>query len=364
MPTIKEVARLAQVSVGCVSNVLTGAASVSLKRRTRILHAMRQLNYHPNDIARSLKLSRTHTLGMVVSDITNPFFSQLVRGAEEAALKRNYFLLTFNTDDLVEREMQVLTVMRKRRVDGALLVVAPSHKRPLHIAELISLGTPVVCLDRVPQGIRVDSVTVDNVSAARNCVEHLIDRGHRKIAIITGSLLLQTASARLRGYTAALSAHRLPIDPRLIGEGNFRIESGYDIAIELLSRPDRPTALFVSNGLMAIGVMKAIRQLALQCPQDVALASFDDLALSEVLQPTLTAVEQPAYEIGYRGAELLMQRIESARENGISSRLASIVLPTELKLRDSTSAKPSRHPRPSKQKVGVVCKGLATTAEG
>ncbi|MFZ0881019.1 MAG: LacI family DNA-binding transcriptional regulator [Candidatus Acidiferrales bacterium] len=335
MPTIKEVAKRARVSVGSVSHVLTGAASVGPERRERILTAMRELNYHPNDIARSLKLSRSHMLGMVVSDVTNPFFSQLVRGAEDAAMKRNYLLVTFNTDDQVEREMNVVNVLQKRRVDGVLLVVAPSHGKPYHIIDLMAMGTPVVCLDRVPRGVRVDSVTVDNLGAARNCVDHLLDQGHRRIAILTGSLLLQTARARLRGYKEALSRRRVAIDSGLICEGNFRMDSGYQLALSLLGRSDPPTALFVSNGLMAIGVMKALGQMGLRCPQDVALASFDDLALAEVLHPPLTAVVQPAYDIGYQGAILLMQRIESGEKNS-KSRPAKVRLATELKVRGST----------------------------
>jgi LacI family transcriptional regulator len=335
MATIKEVAKRAKVSVGTVSHVLTGAATVSPERRERILAAMRDLKYHPNDIARSLKLSRSHMLGMVVSDITNPFFSQLVRGAEDAALNRNYLLLTFNTDERVEREMHVLTVLRKRRVDGLLLVIAPSNTKPYHVTEFITVGTPVVCLDRVPRGVRVDSVTVDNVAAARDCVNHLLDQGHKRIAVLTGSLLLQNARARLQGYKEALARRHLPIDPHLICEGNFRMDSGYQLALGLFSRPDRPTALFVSNGLMAIGAMKAMTQVGLRCPQDVALASFDDFSLAEVLQPPLTTVVQPAYDIGYQGATLLMQRIESGEKPG-RTRPARIRLATELRVRGST----------------------------
>jgi len=336
MTTIKEVAKRAKVSVGTVSHFLTGAFTVSRARSDRILAAMRDLNYHPNDIARSLKLNRSHMLGMVVSDITNPFFSQLVRGAEEAALQKNYLLLTFNTDDKVERETQMLTVLRKRRVDGVLLVIAPSSGFPSHVKELIANGTPVVCLDRVPRGLRVDSVTVNNIRGTRECVEHLIDQGHRKIAILTGSLLLQTAQERLQGYKQALAARKIEVDPRLVCEGNFRMESGYLLARDLLVEANRPTAMFVSNGLMALGVLKAMNELQLKCPQDVALASFDDLAISEVLHPPLTSVVQPAYEIGRRGAELLMQRIESG--SGKPWRVTRVHLTTELQIRGSTVA--------------------------
>jgi len=339
MATIKEVSKRAGVSVGTVSHFLTGRFSVSPGRRNRILAAMSELNYQPNHVARSLKLSRTHMLGMVVSDITNPFFSHMVRGAEDIALNRNYLLLTFNSDDHVEREIQFLTVLRTRRVDGVLLVIAPSQVFPHHVEELIASGTPVVCLDRVPQGLRVDSVTVDNIRGSRECVEHLIDEGHRRIAILTGPLLLQTARERLQGYKQALKARNLAIDPVLVGEGNFRVEAGHKLARNLLARVDRPTAMFVSNGLMAVGVLKAMSELGLECPRDLALASFDDLALSDVLRPPLTTVVQPAYEIGRRGAALLIDRIASGSTK--TSSVTKVKLTTELKIRGSTATRGS-----------------------
>ena len=333
MATIKEVAKRARVSVGTVSNVVTGAAPVRPLRRERVLAAIRELGYHPNYIARSLKLRHTKTLGMVISDITNPFFSHMVRGAEDAALARNYQLLTLNTDDRVEREKQALAVLQSRRVDGILLVVAPSHDSPEHIEGALARGIPVVCLDRLPPGIHVDSVTADNVGGARECVRHLVSLGHRRVAIITGSLALQTARERLQGYQEALEEARVPIRANLIQEGDFRTESGYRLGRKLLSRAGRPEAIFVCNAMMALGVLKALDELDLHCPEDVALASFDDLPLAEAFRPHLTAVAQPAYAIGYRGATLLIERIEG---KGPKPTPIEIRLPTELKIREST----------------------------
>jgi len=312
---------------------VTGSVRVSVDRRERVESAIRKLGYHPNHVARSLKLRRTKMLGMVISDITNPFFSQMVRGAEDAAIERNYLLLTFNTDDRVEREKQVLAVLRSRRVDGILLVVAPSARRPLHIQETIKARTPIVCLDRVPPGIRVDSVSVDNAAAAHDCVRHLLALGHKKIGIITGPMAIQTAQERLQGYKAALTEAGIPIKPEWIREGDFHTESGYRKGRELLIMGDRPTALFTSNSLMAIGVLLALSELGLSCPHDLALATFDDLPLSEVFKPNLTAVAQPAYSIGYKGADLLIQRIES---DEMTTDPVKIRFPTELKIREST----------------------------
>ncbi len=335
MTTIKEVAKKAKVSVGTVSNVMTGAASVSPSRRERVLGAVRELGYHPDHVARSLKLRRTMTLGMIISDITNPFFSQLLRGAEDAALERNYLLFTFNTDDKIEREKHVFSVLRSRRVDGILLVVAPDRNGYRHVAETLARGTPIVCLDRVPRKMKVDSVTVDNVKAARDCVRHLLAEGHRQIGIITGPMTLQTACRRLLGYRKALAEASIPIDARLIREGNFRLESGYRLGRELLSRTDPPSALFISNGMMTLGALKAIEELGLRCPEDVALAFFDDLPVEEIIRPRLTAVAQPAYMMGYKGAELLIRRI--AAKGNKAGPPVSIRLSAELKIRESTA---------------------------
>ncbi len=343
MATVKEVAKRAEVSVGTVSNVLTGTTAVSSELRERVLAAVRELDYHPDYVARSLKLRHTMMLGMIISDVTNPFFSSLVRGAEDAALEKNYLLLTFNTDDRVEREKRALEVLRSRKADGILLVVAPQDGDYEHISETIALGTPVVCLDRVPPHIKVDSVTVDNIGAARNCVRHLIERGHRRIGIITGSPALQTSRQRLQGYQSALAEAGIPISPELIREGTFRTSSGHALGKELLSIPQCPTAIFSSNGLMALGVLKAIEELGLTCPDDVALAVFDDLPMADIIQPHLTTVAQPSYQMGYRGAELLIKKITGQVK---SSSKVSIRLETKLKIRQSTDGY-RRSTRPS-----------------
>jgi len=334
MPTLREIAQRAGVSVGTVSNVINGTAVVSTDRTERVLAAIRDLDYHPNHVARSLKLKKTRMLGMVISDITNPFFPQLVRGAEDAALKHSYLLITFNTDDNVDREKQVLGVLRQRRVDGILLVVAPNAGNDVHLRDILRSGIPTVCLDRVPVGIEVDSVSVDNVEGSRTCVKHLISMGHRRIAILTGPKALQTAAERLQGYCEALQQEGIPFRPELILEGDFRAESGYRLGREMLAGTDRPTAVFVCNNMMSLGLLKALAELGLSCPRDVAVASFDDFPLADAFRPHLTAVAQPAYSIGYRGAELLIERIE-AKPSGVPR--SRIRLSTQLLIRESSA---------------------------
>jgi LacI family transcriptional regulator len=348
MATIREVAGRAKVSIGSVSNVLSGSARVSPAVRERVTRAIAELDYHPNQIARSLKTRQTHLLGMIISDITNPFFPQLTRGAEDAALKHGYLLVAANTDDQVEREKHVLSVLRNRRVDGILLVVAPSKEGFGHIERTLSAGIPIVCLDRVPAGLTVSSVAVDATYGAEMCIRHLITMGHRSIGIITGNLNLQTAVDRLEGYRNALREAGIEVDPSLIVEGDFRTESGYLKTKDLMLGPTRPTALFVSNCMMGLGALRAIKEIGLRCPADLAIAVFDDLPGNGSFSPEVTAIVQPAYEIGYQGAELLIREIEGEK----SDVPAKIRLRPELRVRESTlrreavPAHQSGRPRP------------------
>ena len=330
MATIKEVARRAKVSVGTVSNVLSGAVPVSAKLRERVLGIVRELDYHPNHVARSLKIRQTKMLGMVVSDITNPFFPLLVRGAEDAAWSHNYMLITLNTDDQVERERQVLAALRTRRVDGILLVLASTEDNTDHITNAIESGIPIVCLDRKPRGIPLDSVTVDNVAGARECVQHLIDGGNRRIAILTGPLHVEVARERLEGYRTALKEAGLPVDEALVRDGGFRLEAGYAAAMDLIDR-EAPAAFFCSNAMMAAGLLRALNEKGLRCPDDVAVATFDDPQFAEALRPRLTAMAQPAYDLGYGGADLLLKRIQDP-----SRTQTNLVLKTELRIRESS----------------------------
>lgn len=337
MITIREVAKHARVSVGTVSNVLSESAKVRPELRKRVQEAMRELDYSPNQIARSLKTRTTKTLGAIVSDITNPFFPQLIRGAEDAAMERGYLLSTINTDDHVDRESRALVLLRSRKVDGVLVVMAPIDGEPAHIAAALEGGTRIVCLDRMTTALDADSVTVDNRKGARMCMHHLLSRGHRRIGLLNGLPGLYTAKERLEGYLEALREHGGE-DPALIRHGDFRLDSGYLIAKEMLLESEPPTALFASNAMMGFGALKAIHELGLRCPEDVSLAVFDEIPFGDVLQPRLTVVAQPAYEMGRRGAELLMDRIEGRETSPTPIHLA---LNPELIVRGSTAAKRS-----------------------
>jgi LacI family transcriptional regulator len=333
MATIAEVAKRARASTGTVSNVIRGTVRVSPALRARVEAAIRDLDFHPNEIARSLKVNQTYMLGLVLPDVTNPFFPQVIRGAEDRAQERGFLLVTANTDEQIERERRIVSALRSRRVDGILL--APTRGKDVdHIRRTIESGIPVVCLDRVPPGIKIDAVLLDNVRGAQECVRHMIRTGYRSIAIITGPLELGVARERLRGYEDGLREAGIPVSKDLILEGDFRESSGYRLAKHLLLQFARPSAILVSNGVMALGVLQAFEELGVRCPEDVAIANFDDVVGGQAFHPQLTVVSQPGYEIGALGATMLMDRIE-----GKASKKPSVarMAPT-LIVRESTRA--------------------------
>jgi LacI family transcriptional regulator len=334
MATLKEVAKRARVSAGTVSHVLNGNTPVSPALRKRVQEAIAALDYYPDHVARSLKTGRTKTVGIVIPDITNPFFPQIIRGAESVFWSRDYSLLTFNTDDDLERERRVLEFLRSRQVDGVILIIAPNRGDVSHIRRTLDAGIPVVCLDRAPEGIEeVDSVSVDDVAGAKECVSHLIAMGHRDIAMLTGSLSLSNVRDRVKGYKAALREAGIPIVREFIMEGDFRKGTGTRLCHEAFAaKRGRPTALFISNMLMTMGALEALTELGVRCPEEVAVATFDGFPLPAFFRPAITAVVQPVYEIGRLGAEILLQRLDG----GVQSPPIHRKLATELQVREST----------------------------
>jgi LacI family transcriptional regulator len=342
MATIVEVAKRADVSIATVSNVIRGTRRVSPKLTERVQAAINELNYSPNEIARSLKVRQTRMLAMVLPDITNPFFPEIIRGAEDTAFERGYFLMTANTDEQIGRERRIVAALRSYRVDGVLLASA-SGTDTSHLKSTIAAGVALVCLDRTVPGVKTDAVLLDNVRGARECVRHMIQKGHRRIAIITGSLDLQTGRERLRGYEEALREADIPAEKGRILEGDFRHDSGYRLGKQIATekkaekKKDRtlgPTAIFVCNGVMTLGVLKAFEELNIRCPQDIALATFDDLAVDSPFHPHLTTVVQPSYEMGARAAGILIDRIEGR----INKEPTTVRVAPTLIIRESTDA--------------------------
>lgn len=333
MPTIKEVAKRAGVSIGTASHVLNGTVPVSERLRKKVESAVAALDYSPSYVARSLATSRTHTIAAVIPDITNPFFPQVIRGVESIVAKAGYSILTFNTDDRIEREREALAFLRSRRVDGILLVIAPGRNSGSHIQGVLNAGIPVVCLDRIPSGLSVDSVSADNFGGAKAAVRHLISQGHRDIAILTGPLTLRNARDRLKGYKTALREAGIPISPEWVATGDFHEETGARLCRNIFAKGKPwPSAVFASNNLLMLGALETLAQLGLRCPADVAFVSFDGSIFPDVFRPTITTVVQAAYDIGVCGAQLLLQRLS----NKGHSDPVRIELPTELRIKESS----------------------------
>jgi LacI family transcriptional regulator len=281
-------------------------------------------------------------LGMILPDITNPFFPEIMRGAEDRAFERGYLLVTANTDEQIERERQIVSALRSRRVDGILLAAA-SGKDVQHLHAAINAGISLVCLDRTAAGIDTDAVLLDNVRGGQRCVRHLIRSGYRNIAIITGPLSLQSARERYQGYQDALREAEIDFSRDMVLAGDYRKESGYRLGKKLATMRQRPAAVFVCNGVMTLGVLEAFEETGIECPKDIALATFDDLPGGSSFHPRLTTVVQPSYEIGSRAATILMDRVEG-KLTGPS--LVVRLAPT-LTLGESTN------PRPAKPRPGV-----------
>jgi DNA-binding LacI/PurR family transcriptional regulator len=334
MSTIKQVAELAGVSIGTVSHVITGSVPVSKRLRGKVHAAIRELDYSPNHVARSLKTSKTRTLGIVVPDLTIPFFPRVIRGAEAAALQRNYSLVAVNSDDNAAREKELLSLLRSQRVEGILLVVAARAAPITEGYGIRDSGVSLVYLDRIPDGLQGDSVSVDSLAAADMGTSHLISMGHRSIAIVTGSLLLRNEQERLQGYQQALRRAGLKVQDELIWEGNFHPEDVAGICqARLRNSRERPTALFSTNGPTGLGVLRALRECHLKTPGDIGFVTFDELTIDNLFTPSVTAVVQPAYEIGFRAAEILIMRIEGGPVRG---RPITARLPAKLEIRQSS----------------------------
>lgn len=269
---------------------------------------------------------------MIIPDIVNPFFPMVVRGAEDALYHEGYTLILCNSDGDLDKEELYYNTIQSRRVDGILLIVSPSSSPPEYLRRHDHSATPIVYVDRFHSGLRGDVVMADNAGGSYQAVCHLVVSGHRRIGIITGPLELTNARLRLEGYERALREHQLPSTEQLIRVGKFDVQSGYEQTVELLKLAEPPTAVFVSNALMTLGFLRALNEAGVRCPRDVALVSFDDMDWFDFSQPRISAVAQPAYELGAKAAELLVKRI-AGKLSGPPSRK---VMPTRLVIRDSS----------------------------
>ncbi len=342
--SIYDVARESQVSVFTVSAVINGKKHVGKKLRERVESAIRKLNYRPNLIARSLAKQRTHTIGMIVPDIANPFFPMVVRGAEDAAQKHGYNLLLCNSDDSLAKEEASVELLLSKRVDGILLTKAAEDFRPSLMQMIREVNIPFVLVMRTYPRLTKDAVITDDYQGAYDAVSHLARSGRRRIGLIGGPLKVSNAIARWEGFRDALKARGLPYKEELIIEGDYRIESGFRAGHALLSH--RPDGIYVANHLMTIGLLKAAEEMGLSCPEDYGLVSFDDYPWLGVFRPRLTTVELPKHQLGTEAAELLIRRIAGDHSPAVVKKL-----PPELRVRESCGfARSATKPRKRRAK--------------
>lgn len=326
VPKITDVARAAGVSPATVSRVLNGSSGVSEALAAKVRKAADQLGYVPFSSARVLRHQRARVWAAIVSDIENPFFTAVVRGIEDVARQVQHRLVLCNSDEDLGREADYIDVAVAERMAGVVIAVA--SRRESSLKPLIDHQLPVVAVDR-SAGRDVDAVVVDNRMGAEEAVRHLIEHGNRRIACITGPARVDTATERLEGYRRALQEAGLEADSALIRRADYKESGGHEAALSLLTSRNPPDALFIANNPMAAGALRAIRELGLAVPRDVAIVAFDDSPWCALTSPQLTVVAQPAYEIGRVAAELLVTA-------GDKRTSRTIVLTPQLIVRESS----------------------------
>jgi LacI family transcriptional regulator len=307
MATMKDVAEKAGVSVTTVSHVINETRFVSPQLANRVWQAVDSLNYQPNALARSLRRKRTHTIGMVVPDNSNPFFAGVARVIEDLFFDQGYSVILCNSDQNPAKERTYIDVLTEKQVDGIVFVAAGAVTA--HLQAVVERGVPVVVIDRELPSVECDRVLTDNRTGGYEATQHLIDRGHSRIACITGPSDVTPSWERFEGYADALRTASLPLDEELVRRGDFRAPSGYAQMQELLALARPPTAAFICNDLMAIGAMRAIGERGLKVPDAMAVVGFDDIALASYTHPPLTTIAQPRHRMGELAADLLIERI-------------------------------------------------------
>jgi LacI family transcriptional regulator len=336
--TIREVAKRAGVSPITVSRVINNTSYVSAETRARVEATIAELQYVPNKLAQSLRQKQTNTLALLVTDITNPFWTTVARGVEDVVSERGMSVFLCNTDESESKQNTYLNLVLQKQVDGILLV--PVNNQCEAILRIQAQNIPVVVMDRKVTNAQVDVVRCDSEGGAYELVRHLLEQGHRQIALLNGAINVFTAIDRANGYRRALREAQLDINAEQIYHGEFTLASGYDMAQLAINAVPRPTALFAATNFIAIGALRALRDAGLHVPEDMVVVGFDDLPEEIVIEPFLTVAAQPAYEMGQQATELLLTRITEG-----AAGFQEIILPTELRVRASSCVRVGRHDR-------------------
>lgn len=332
MVSIKDVAEAAGVSTATVSRVLSNGLHVRPEVRERVMAAVERLGYRPNLVARSLRSQQSNTIGLIVSDISNPFFTAVSRAVEDAAYEQGFSVLLCNTDENPEKEAIYLNLMKDTSVAGAIM--SPTRQTIASFADA-NLPFPIVTVDRPISDSDVDAVLLDNVDAAYRLTTHLIEQGYRRIAALCSEM--STGLERQLGYEKALRAHSLVPKSEYMKYISPRADAGYAATLKMIDLAEPPDALFTANSLIAVGALQAIRERNLTIPEDIALVTFDETTWASLVQPAITLIDQPTYEIGKTAAELLLQRITDP-----SRPTRQVILKGRLIVRGSSA--PRRYP--------------------
>ncbi len=331
--TIKDIARKTGVSYATVSRALNGRSGVKEDTRALVLEEARKMGYQPNAIARGLVLRHTHTLALVIPDITNPYFPEIARGVEDAASLLGYSVFLCNTNWDAEKEKLYIKTLLEKRVDGIILHpaynVGDDHFNDFQI--------PVVLLNKIPSVVEYSSIEVDNVRGGFLATKHLIDGGYKKIAFIGGSESSPSNAERKEGYKLALNKYNIPIDESLIMSGKFKSESGYDNMKKLIDSDNTPDAVFGGNDVIALGVLHCAQEHGLKVPEDIGIIGFDDIPYANLPQIQLTTIEQPKYQMGKYAIELLMKSFKDGPEREVKK----IILEPKLRARKTTREIPN-----------------------
>jgi LacI family transcriptional regulator len=325
MPTIRDVAKRAGVSPITVSRVINDYDYVSKETRERVETVIEELGYVPNMLGPSLRFKRTMTVALIMTDITNPFWTTVARGVEDVAQANGYSTILCNTDESEVKQDQYLRMLLRRRIDGVLFVPASSND-PEPVQLIQKQGVPVVLLDRQIPNVKVDVVRADSEHGAYLLTQHLISLGHEYIAMLNGPQTVSTAIDRFNGFKRAITEANLEEKMTLVSWGKFTQESGYVMAKEAIASALNPTAILAGNNFIAIGAFQALSEQGLRVPEDIALVTFDDPSPTSPFESFLTTVTQPAREMGQRAAQLLLDRLDDAVDDDFQQ----IVLPIKL----------------------------------
>ncbi|WP_462053984.1 substrate-binding domain-containing protein, partial [Vibrio cholerae] len=310
MATMKDIARLAGVSTSTVSHVINKSRFVSDEIAERVNNAAQQLNYAPSALARSLKMNRTKTIGMLVTTSTNPFFGEVVKGVERSCYHQGYNLILCNTEGDNQRMKASINTLLQKRVDGLLLMCSTLEGERLDVFDRYP-DIPIVVMDWGPILFASDKIQDNSLQGGYMAAKHLIECGHKEIGCITGPLIRHQAQMRYEGYKRALAEAGIAINPDWIVESDFECEGGYQAFEKLYQRGKLPSALFVSNDMMAMGVIQAASQRGLRVPDDLSLIGYDDVHIAKFMTPALTTIHQPKYRLGKAAVDTLLYRLEN-----------------------------------------------------